>query len=163
MSPPVAPPAPVGIQREINVTGTWEGSYVISRCWPTSAPNPCDTRPGTLTLTLLQDGQVLSGTFKSSRWTNPIDVTGSVDVAGAMTLGGERLGVTNCFSVGPLITGVVARVGDWQTSVTKAGTITGTLKQFELRRVSSCYQALFEYVTEVSALRRDPVVKNPLP
>ena len=115
-----------------------------------------------MTLTLTQQGASLSGTFRSDLL-GTMNISGSVDAAGAMTLYGERLGSINCFGLGPLMLDVVTRVGPWSTPLQRNGTFAGSFSQFAYQTISSCYKTFFEYNTEVTELRRDPVVKRVVP
>ena len=151
------PPRRVIAERHFELSGTWTGTYSISSCWPEAAPNSCTgyAKPGTLTLALVNTGSSLIGTFNSDLL-GTLDVAGTVDASGAVTLSGERQGILNCFSVGPIITGVTGGIGDWSASITRTGAIAGSFKQMARQRVSSCYYAMFEYTTQVAELRRDP-------
>ena len=157
-------PSQASVIRVPDLTGTWTGSYTIPRCQPTNSPNSCTTyaKPGSMTVILTQQGSSLSGTFRSDLL-GTVDISGSVDATGGMTLYGQRLGSINCFSLGPLLLDVVTRVGPWSTPLQRNGTFAGSFSQFAYQTLSSCYKTFFEYNTEVSELRRDAVVKRVVP
>ena len=149
-----------------DLTGTWVGSYNVTSCSPTSL-NDCRwympggtfggaLRPGAMTLTLKQTGQELSGTFQSEfMGSAPFPITGTVNASGFMNITGTRRDLWWCFAgLGPGTNVVWGELADWVTQITKDGELLGTFNQKTLHSVSSCYTTLYNYNSEVVALRR---------
>ena len=153
---PTAPPAPTVFTG--NLSGTWTGTYTVTGCSPTAAPNTCTMyvpkTPGAMTLTLTQSGKQLSGTFNSDFLSIPFAVTGTVDDAGRVTLQGTRQDRWSCLGFVGESMDDYAAVRNWKTEVTKTGDLLGTFTQSARHSLSSCYFTLYDFPTEVISLKR---------
>lgn len=138
-----------------NLTGQWKGTYTITGCSPTNAPNQCTWyipgQPQQMRLQLTQNGAELTGSFTSERLgADSVAVTGHVDEFGAVTLAGTRRGEYRCFFGGARDLAIES----WKAEVTKQGGLAGSFRQLVQQTLSSCYTSMYSYDSTIVSLTR---------